>query len=207
VPEPPAPPALRFGSWAGGDMDGNPAVGAVGIARTLALHRTTALRLLHARVDALACARAHPRAHAQEWRAARQQSEMRRRRCVRDLPDADVLRKRLKYVVEARRDSSVPRQPDRDITGGVLAHMPLDAHSRGSRTCCVDRINGVGVQTQLGVVALGGRGREQGFKRPLASADQPDLGAGNAGATSGHRTLVLQQREEHTGTHENYRAR
>lgn len=54
VPWPPARPALRFGSWAGGDMDGNPDVGPEAIARTLHLHRTTALRLLHRRVDALA---------------------------------------------------------------------------------------------------------------------------------------------------------
>ena len=63
VPEPPAPPALRFGSWAGGDMDGNPAVGGASIARTLALHGATALRLLHARVDALARAFSQARAH------------------------------------------------------------------------------------------------------------------------------------------------
>lgn len=54
MPWPPATPALRFGSWAGGDMDGNPEVGPASIARTLHLHRGTALRLLHRRIDALA---------------------------------------------------------------------------------------------------------------------------------------------------------
>lgn len=54
LPWPPAQPALRFGSWAGGDMDGNPEVGPESVARTLHLHRTTALRLLHRRVDNLA---------------------------------------------------------------------------------------------------------------------------------------------------------
>ncbi len=54
VPWPPTRPAVRFGSWAGGDMDGNPEVGPESVARTLHLHRTTALRLLHRRVDALA---------------------------------------------------------------------------------------------------------------------------------------------------------
>lgn len=53
VPWPPTRPAVRFGSWAGGDMDGNPEVGPEAVARTLRLHRTTALRLLHRRVDAL----------------------------------------------------------------------------------------------------------------------------------------------------------
>lgn len=54
VPWPPARPALRFGSWAGGDMDGNPEVGPESIARTLEMHRATALRLLRRRVDDLA---------------------------------------------------------------------------------------------------------------------------------------------------------
>src|SRR5215218_4265222 len=45
---------LAFGSWAGSDMDGHPGVGAETLARTLALHRETALRLLRARVGRLA---------------------------------------------------------------------------------------------------------------------------------------------------------
>ncbi len=51
---PPLQPPLRFGSWAGGDMDGNPEVTPESVARTLELHRSAALRLLHRRVDALA---------------------------------------------------------------------------------------------------------------------------------------------------------
>ena len=51
---PPSVPAVRFGSWAGGDMDGNPEVTPDSVVRTLRLHRTTALRLLRARVDRLA---------------------------------------------------------------------------------------------------------------------------------------------------------
>jgi phosphoenolpyruvate carboxylase len=54
TPWPPVRPVLRFGSWAGGDMDGNPAVTAGAIRDTLRLHRVTALRLLRERVDALA---------------------------------------------------------------------------------------------------------------------------------------------------------
>ena len=53
-PWPPSVPAVRFGSWAGGDMDGNPEVTPASVVRTLRLHRTTALRLLRARVDRLA---------------------------------------------------------------------------------------------------------------------------------------------------------
>ncbi|CAB4901218.1 unannotated protein [freshwater metagenome] len=45
---------IRFGSWAGGDMDGNPNVGPDTIAASLQRHRRTALRLLGERVDRLA---------------------------------------------------------------------------------------------------------------------------------------------------------
>ncbi len=43
-------PPLRFGSWAGGDMDGNPHVSAATIAETLGAHRVLALSLLIDRV-------------------------------------------------------------------------------------------------------------------------------------------------------------
>ncbi len=45
---------VRFGSWAGGDMDGNPAVDPDGFLPTLEVHRRLALRLLGDRVGALA---------------------------------------------------------------------------------------------------------------------------------------------------------
>ncbi|MEA2269875.1 MAG: phosphoenolpyruvate carboxylase, partial [Solirubrobacteraceae bacterium] len=48
----PGPP-LRFGSWAGGDMDGNPSVGPVTILETLQAHRVLALTLLADRVAPL----------------------------------------------------------------------------------------------------------------------------------------------------------
>ncbi|MBE2316213.1 phosphoenolpyruvate carboxylase [Solirubrobacter sp. CPCC 204708] len=47
-------PVLSYGSWTGGDMDGHPEVGADTLTSALALHRSTALRLLRARVDKLA---------------------------------------------------------------------------------------------------------------------------------------------------------
>ena len=51
---PPVRPVVRFGSWAGGDMDGNPNVGPETIAETLDRHRAAALRTLGERVDGLA---------------------------------------------------------------------------------------------------------------------------------------------------------
>ena len=46
-------PPLRFGSWAGGDMDGNPNVGPATIAETLRAHRALALRMLIERLGPL----------------------------------------------------------------------------------------------------------------------------------------------------------
>jgi hypothetical protein len=47
-------PVVAFGSWAGSDMDGHPEVGAETLARTLGLHRESAVRLLRDRVLSLA---------------------------------------------------------------------------------------------------------------------------------------------------------
>jgi phosphoenolpyruvate carboxylase len=49
-------PPLRFGSWAGGDMDGNPHVTPATIRSTLTVHRVLALTLLGERVRALRAA-------------------------------------------------------------------------------------------------------------------------------------------------------
>jgi phosphoenolpyruvate carboxylase len=46
-------PPVRFASWAGGDMDGNPNVGPATILETVRAHREVALRLLEARVKPL----------------------------------------------------------------------------------------------------------------------------------------------------------
>ena len=53
--EPPRPGIIfRFGSWVGGDMDGNPNVGPDTIRETLALHRRTALDLYRAELRSVA---------------------------------------------------------------------------------------------------------------------------------------------------------
>ncbi len=50
----PAPPLLRFGSWIGGDRDGNPFVTAEATSQTLALMREQCLRMLDERMGTVA---------------------------------------------------------------------------------------------------------------------------------------------------------
>jgi phosphoenolpyruvate carboxylase len=82
-------PVLAFGSWAGSDMDGHPEVGAETLARTLRLHRDTALRLLRDRVRALA----RRYSHAQGRAAVLPALEASLERDARELPSALVLRR------------------------------------------------------------------------------------------------------------------
>jgi phosphoenolpyruvate carboxylase len=99
---PPERPAVRFGSWAGGDMDGNPVVTPEAVSSTLRLHRSTALRLLRRRVEALAAqfSQAEERllvAPALQASLARDEQEMpdvARRRSNEDEP----FRRKLSYI-------------------------------------------------------------------------------------------------------------
>ncbi|HYN30590.1 MAG TPA: phosphoenolpyruvate carboxylase [Dermatophilaceae bacterium] len=52
--QPPLPPIVRFGSWVGGDRDGNPFVTAEVTRETVATHAEQALLLLHEAVDTVA---------------------------------------------------------------------------------------------------------------------------------------------------------
>ena len=80
---------LAFGSWAGSDMDGHPEVGAETLARTLELHRETALRLLRQRVDRLARMFSHSSRRAPVVPALEASLE----RDAAELPTARVLRR------------------------------------------------------------------------------------------------------------------
>jgi phosphoenolpyruvate carboxylase len=80
---------LSFGSWAGSDMDGHPEVGAETLARTLALHRESALRLLHRKVDLLAQSFSHSLHRAPVSPALEASLE----RDAAELPSARVLRR------------------------------------------------------------------------------------------------------------------
>jgi phosphoenolpyruvate carboxylase len=80
---------LAFGSWAGSDMDGHPEVGAETLARTLALHRETALTLLRLRVRELARTFSHSARRAPIAPALEESL----RRDAAELPTARVLRR------------------------------------------------------------------------------------------------------------------
>ena len=80
---------LAFGSWAGSDMDGHPEVGAETLARTLALHRRAALRLLRQKVDRLARDFSHSSRRVPVSPALEASLE----RDAQELPSARVLRR------------------------------------------------------------------------------------------------------------------
>ena len=82
-------PLVAFGSWAGSDMDGHPEVGAETLARTLRLHRRTAVRLLRDRVRSLA----RRYSHAQRRVVVTPALERSLERDERELPSAPVLRR------------------------------------------------------------------------------------------------------------------
>src|SRR5687767_10496236 len=82
-------PAVAFGSWAGSDMDGHPEVGAETLARTLRLHRDTAVRLLRDRVRSLA----RRYSHADRRVVVTPALEASLERDAAELPSAPVLRR------------------------------------------------------------------------------------------------------------------
>ncbi len=80
---------LSFGSWAGSDMDGHPEVGAETLARTLTLHRQSAVRLLRQKVDRLAQQFSHSSRRAPVSPALEASIE----KDAAELPSARVLRR------------------------------------------------------------------------------------------------------------------
>jgi phosphoenolpyruvate carboxylase len=85
----PERPVLEYATWPGGDMDGHPEVGADTVARTLELHRATALQLLRQRVAALARRFSHSERRVEVSGALLGSLE----RDAAELPTAEVLRR------------------------------------------------------------------------------------------------------------------
>ncbi len=105
-----SPPAVRFGSWAGGDMDGNPFVGAESLERTLEMQRQIALRCCWS-------ASASSRAPTRRLRAGRVRVTRRARRRPRGRPAvrglADGRARRHPAAARAGADVRLPSRPAR----------------------------------------------------------------------------------------------
>jgi phosphoenolpyruvate carboxylase len=124
-PWPPARPAVRFGTWAGGDMDGNPEVTPASVALALRFHRLTALRLLRERVDALASefSQADQRvlvSPALEASLARDEAELAGARALR-ANRHEPFRRKLSFIAARLERASA------GLTGGYRSAAELDA--------------------------------------------------------------------------------
>jgi phosphoenolpyruvate carboxylase len=127
-------PPLRFGSWAGGDMDGNPEVGTTTILETLRAHRVVALRLLLERVAPLR------RTFSQSDRAVTPTFQLRESllRDERELPETAAMLER-RYPHEAH-------EPLRRKLAFVAARLEHDlVQARGEQpTACRALLPGYG---------------------------------------------------------------
>ncbi|MGH2782486.1 MAG: phosphoenolpyruvate carboxylase, partial [Thermoleophilaceae bacterium] len=160
----PAPPPVRFASWAGADMDGNPNVGPATILATLRAHRELALRLLAERVAPLR------KAFSQAGEAVAPSHELRDSlaRDERELPltvahlaehypheACEPLRRKLAFVevrlrhtlAEARGEH--PPEPGYGSSGELLADLLAIRTSLGSRMVARGRIERLVWQTRI----------------------------------------------------------
>jgi phosphoenolpyruvate carboxylase len=126
---------LTFGSWAGSDMDGHPEVGAETLARTLTLHRETALQLLRLRVRELARTFSHSGRRAPVSPALEASLE----RDAAELPTARVLRR-------ANREHDLVVGRLLDITGAssLLGDSARARRSPASPPGCATRADAPG---------------------------------------------------------------
>jgi phosphoenolpyruvate carboxylase len=152
---PSAAPPLRFGSWAGGDMDGNPNVGPGTILETLRAHRILALTLLADRIAPLR--QAFSQSAAALPRSERLVESL--RRDERELPETaaflaarypheagEPLRRKLAYVAArlghtlalARGDQ--PPEPGYDAPEQLAADLEAIRESVGSPLVAGGRI-------------------------------------------------------------------
>lgn len=136
-------PVIAFGSWAGSDMDGHPEVGADTLARTLALHRQTAVRLLRDRVRALARRYSHsdrriPLSPALEVSLERDAAELPSARALRRTHhEWEPLRTKLGFVEHRldtmlRADGTVSREPGYGSPAELRADLVLVRECLGS---------------------------------------------------------------------------
>jgi phosphoenolpyruvate carboxylase len=154
----PVSPPLRFGSWAGGDMDGNPHVTPVTIADTVRAQRELALRLLAERLAVLR------REFSQSERALSVTDGLREslRRDELELPETagrlatrypheagEPLRRKLAFIaarVENMRDEAAGRltaEPGYNDADDLCADLEAIRDSAGSAAVATGRIEGL----------------------------------------------------------------
>jgi phosphoenolpyruvate carboxylase len=114
-----ARPPLTFGSWAGADMDGNPAVGADTLRAAAAEHRRLALRLLRERARSLTRIYTQSASRLAEVPAL----EASLRRDLRQLPQASELERRFRHEPVRLKLHLVCRRLDVMLAGGREAAL------------------------------------------------------------------------------------
>ena len=147
---------LAFGSWAGGDMDGNPNVGAATITETLRAHRVLALTLLLARIGPLR--QTFSQAGVTLPVAERLTASL--ERDEQELPDTtaflaerypheagEPLRRKLAYIAARLRSTLAatkgehPAEPGYDSAGRLASDLEAIRESVGSRFVAQGRID------------------------------------------------------------------
>jgi phosphoenolpyruvate carboxylase len=192
-PWPPAVPMVRFGSWAGGDMDGNPEVTPDSVRRTLRLHRTTALRLLLTRVQRLAeqCSQAEERlfvSPALEASLEAEEIEMPEVAARRPNNEREPFRRKLSFMA-ARLDGALRGLPhgyreshqleqdlellrgsasSQRVADGALARLLCQVRTFGFHLAALDvRLSSQDVRTAIEQVAPGFAAAAEGRRMEL----------------------------------------
>ncbi len=155
---------LRFGSWAGGDMDGNPHVTPTTILETVQSHRVTALRLLVERLLPLRREFSQPDASLRLSEGLRESLA----RDERELPEAagelasryphearEPLRRKLAFVIARLRNTlaeasgQTPREPGYAGARDLLTDLQDIRDSVGARAVRRGRIERLIWQTRI----------------------------------------------------------
>jgi phosphoenolpyruvate carboxylase len=160
----PPPPPVRFASWAGGDMDGNPNVSARTILETLRAHREVALRLLLQRVKPLRAVFSQTGAALEaspELRESLLHDERELPRTVAQLAEhypheaGEPLRRKLAFVAArlehtlAQTCGEATAEPGYGDPGELLADLLAIRASLGSRIVAGGRIERLVWQTRI----------------------------------------------------------
>jgi phosphoenolpyruvate carboxylase len=220
-PWPPAFPMVRFGSWAGGDMDGNPEVTPDSVRRTLRLHRTTALRLLRARVERLAeqYSQAEERlfvSPALEASLEAEEAEMPEVAARRPGNEREPFRRKLSFMV-ARLDGALRGLPhgyrdsaalerdlellresssSRRVADGALARMLCQVRTFGFHLAALDvRLSSHDVRTAVERLAPGFDAADEASRADMLNVAAVQMGGASASAADVFAEIAAGLRE------------